>query len=222
VLTDGVNGLTLNNSSTLTARNTLLNQFGLATTLKNSAEATFTECEISNSKRGFKIQDSSVLTLIKSRVQDNSGPGIMIQDTALANVYFTSIKTNKGGGIRLKDFSRLHLNESKIIENQIGGILLSNSALANLFNNEIVSNSSKNLSVISKSCGFSGPTKGFYGYVTGEGNKIVPANSTTICPERFSVVNSSNGGTSSYLFKPGTFAFIGLIGAATLYFILFG
>lgn len=221
-LTDGVQGLSLNDSSILKAKNTLVNQFGLAITLKNRAEATFIDCEIFNSKLGFKIQDSAVLTLITSTIEDNSGPGIITQDTALANVYSSLIATNKGGGIKLKDLSRLNLKESKISENQVGGVLLSDSAHANLSNNEIINNSSNNLSVISKHCGFSGPAKGFYGSVTGEGNRIVPANSTSICPERFSVVNSNSGGTYSYLFKPGTFAFIGLIGAATLYFILFG
>ncbi len=219
-LTAGKVGITVTNSATLRAREVTLEGTDLGVMIKEEGEGTFLGGEIVDSAHGFQVGDDSKLTVIESSVARNDGTGVVVSDTAAANILSGRVTDNGGAGIKVTNFSRLKLQESKISGNEGGGVLLSDSGNAELLRNEILNNGNKNLSVISEKCGFSGGERGFYGVVTGSGNKIVPANSTTICPRNFHVVNSNDGGTYSYLFSPSTIAFIGVISIATLYFIL--
>jgi len=218
----GRTAVSINNRASVRIANSSLSASRWGLRVAEKSEATVSDTAISGNESGATVSDSSVLTLINSRLENNTGPGITVTGTALANVLSAIIEGNSGAGVKMADFSRLNMKESQVNANSGGGILLSDSANAQLNENEMINNGNKNLSVISEKCGFSGSSDGFYGVVTGRGNKIVPANSTTICPDRFRVVNTNSGGTYSYLFRPTTLAFIGLIGAATAYFLVSG
>lgn len=168
---------------------------------------------------GFVTSDSSELTVIGTEISESSKTGIIGEDTGKINVLSSTISNNQGPGIKLLDFSRLEMEESQVKSNGGGGLLLNDSANVRLTKNVLSYNDSVNLGIISKECGFSGPIEGFFGEVEGTGNDIVPADSDSICPERFSRVTSNEGGGYSYPFKPSTYAFVGLIGAASLIFL---
>ncbi|MFP3953155.1 MAG: right-handed parallel beta-helix repeat-containing protein [Candidatus Acetothermia bacterium] len=219
-LTAGKAGIIVTNSASVKAIEVVLETSALGGLINEGGEGTFLKSEIEDNGEGFRVEDDAKLTLIESLLARNDGAGITVKNTGLANVLSSTVTDNDGSGLKVTNFSRLKLQESKVNGNETGGVLLSGSANAELVDNEILNNGSKNLSVISERCGFSGGDAGFYGVVTGSGNKIVPANSKTVCPIDLSVVNSDDGGTYSYFFSPSTLAFIGVISAATLYFIL--
>ncbi len=175
---------------------------------------------ISESDSGLVVSNSSELSLIESEISNCSRVGILGQNTGKINALSSTVADNEGPGIRMTDFSRLDMEDSQVKGNAGGGILLNDSANVELIDNEITYNDQKNLAVISKECGFSGPMKNFFGEVKGTGNEIVPADKNTICPTRFTRINSQEGGGYSYPFKPSTYAFVGLIGTATLVFLV--
>jgi len=212
-------GVTARDASYVKLMNTEIREVGDGIRANNSAEVVFHKGLITESDSGLTASDSSELTLIESEVANSSRIGILGRNTGKVNVLSSTITDNEGAGIKMTDFSRLDMEDSQVKGNVDGGILLQDSANADLIDNEITYNEKKNLSIISKECGFSGPTQSFFGEVTGTGNKIVPANKKTICPGRFTRINTQEGGGYSYPFKPSTYAFVGLIGAATLVFL---
>ncbi len=185
-----------------------------------SSEAVVHKGLISESGTGLIVSGSSELSLIESEISNSTRIGVHGKNTGKINVLSSTMTDNDGPGIKLTDFSRLDMEDSQVKGNGGGGILLKDSANAELIDNEITYNDQKNLAIISKECGFSGPTKSFFGEVTGTGNKIVPSNKNTICPARFMRINTQEGGGYSYPFKPSTYAFVGLIGVATMVFLV--
>ncbi len=177
---------------------------------------------VSSNRAGLSATDNSEANIIDSEITNCDRHSILARDVARVNVLSSAITHNQAPGVEVKDFSRLKMENSQVSSNEGGGILLSNSGAVELMDNRITYNQKKNLAVISKECGFSGPTVGFFGEVKGARNEILPKNSETICPTRFSRITTSQGGGSSYTFKPSTYAFLGLIGVATLYFFISG
>ncbi len=224
-VTDGLirsagGGVTARNASYVKLMNTEIREVKDGIQAKNSAEVVFHRGLITEADSGLIASNSSELTLIESEISNSTRVGILGRNTGKVNALSSTIADNGGPGIKMTDFSRLDMEDSQVKGNAGGGILLRDSANADLLDNEITYNEKKNLSIISKECGFSGPTQSFFGEVTGTGNKIVPANKKTICPGRFTRINTQEGGGYSYPFKPSTYAFVGLIGAATLVFLV--
>ncbi len=214
------NGLTGRDSSYLKIRESEVSNSGVGVTGLGSSEVIVSGSRISSSNKGLIATNSTEATVVDTEVTDCNVNSLLAKETAKINVLSTSVTNNRAPGLVLKDFSRLNMEDTQIRSNKSGGILLTNSAIANLSGNLITYNQKKNVSVISKKCGFSGPSKLFFGEVNGADNEIKPTNPKTICPPKFSRITSSGGGSYSYPFKPSTYAFIGLIGVATLYFLI--
>lgn len=191
-----------------------------ALTAEGSSEVVIHDGLITETGSGLIVANNSELTVISTEISDCNKAGILGSDTAKINVLSSTITDNEGAGVKLTNFFRLNMRESQVKGNNGGGILLRNSAKVRLTENEITYNDNVNLAIISKECGFSGPIEGFFGKVEGTDNEIVPADSGFICPERFNRVTTNEGGGYSYPFKPSTYAFVGLIGAASLIFFL--
>jgi len=224
-MTDGLiknagGGVAARDASYVKLMNTEIREVKKGIRANDSAEVVFHKGLITESDSGLISSDSSELTLIESEISSSSRIGILGRNTGKINALSSTITDNEGPGIKMTDFSRLDMEDSQVKSNKGGGILLQDSANADLIDNSITYNDKKNLAIISKECGFSGPTQSFFGEVTGTGNRIVPANKKTICPGRFTRINTQEGGGYSYPFKPSTYAFVGLIGTATLVFLV--
>ena len=235
-------GITVTGGSRLTLKNSTVSNFQTALAARDSSylkvrgsevinsgtgvlgsgnsELVLSGARITSSQKGLIGTNSTEVTVVDSEVTNCTSNSLLAINTAKINVLSSSITNNRAPGVTLKDFSRLNMEETQVSSNQSGGILLTNSAIANLTDNLITYNEGKNVSVISKKCGFSGPTDLFFGKVNGADNEIKPTDSKTICPTKFSKITSSGGGSYSYPFKPSTYVFIGLIGAASLYFLV--
>lgn len=213
-------GLQLEDSSYSKLMRTVISNSSSGILALDSSEAVIHNGSIASHKSGIVASNSSEVTIIGTDISTCEKNPILVRNTGKINILSSRISDNQGPGIKLTDFSRLNMQDTRVSNNEGGGILLSNSAAANLTENQITYNEKKNLAIISKECGFSGPTKGFFGEVKGKGNKITPGGSKSICPIKFSRIESEEGGKYSYPFKPPTYAFIGLIGAATLLFFI--
>lgn len=212
-------GLRSHDSSSVELREVEISGATDAVAIQDSSGVVTHDSLIRDAGTGFVASDSSELTLIGTEISESSKSGILGENTGKINVLSSTISDNEGPGIKLIDFSRLDMEESQVKSNGGGGLLLNDSAKARLTKNDLSYNDNLNLGIISKECGFSGPIEGFFGEVKGTDNDIVPADSDSICPGRFSRVTSNEGGGYSYPFKPSTYAFVGLIGAASLIFI---
>jgi len=214
------NALTAKHSSYLKIRNSAVVKPGTGVTGLDKSEVIVSGSEISSAETGLVAGDSTKITLVDTEISNCNRIAVLVKGTAKVNALSSSVSNNPSPGIVIRDFSRLNLEDSQISSNEGGGLLVKNSAIANLTDNRITYNEKKNVSVISKKCGFSGPSNLFFGEVNGAGNEIKPTGSTTICPSKFSRITSSRGGSYSYPFKPSTYAFIGLVGVATAYFLI--
>lgn len=212
--------LSARDSSDLKIRETKIENSEVGVEGFDNSEITATGSSISTSTRGIVVTDSATVTMVDAEVSNCSRVGLQVRETAKLNIISSSISNNQAPGIVLKEFSRLNMKESKVSGNESGGLLVTNSAIANLTDNQIAYNKKKNVSVISKECGFSGPSHQFFGEINGSRNVIKPTNSNTICPPKFSGITSTEGGSYSYPLKPSTYAFIGLITVASLYFLI--
>ena len=215
-------GLTARNSSYLKVRNSDVGNSEVGVSGFDNSEVITSGTRITSAAKGLVANDSSVMTLVEAEITNCDINSLLIRKTAKVNVLSSSFTNNGAPGIVLKDFSRLKMEDSQVSSNEEGGVLLADSAIAKLIDNRITYNGKKNVAIISKKCGFSGPSNLFFGEVDGAGNDIKPQNSDTVCPEKFSRITSSTGGSYSYPFKPSTYAFIGLVGIASLYFLLSG
>lgn len=213
-------GLQLENSSYTKLMGTEISNTSSGILALDSSEGVVHNGSIAGHELGIVVSNSSEVTIIGTDISNCGKNPILVKNTGKINLLSSRISDNGGPGIKLTDFSRLNMQDTRVSNNEGGGILLSNSAAANLTENQITYNEKKNLAIISKECGFSGPTKGFFGEVKGRGNEITPGGSEFICPMKFSRIESEEGGEYSYPFKPPTYAFIGLIGAATLLFFI--
>ncbi len=212
-------GIRAENSSYLKLRDVELDRLTTGILATQKSKTTVFESSLTSARSGLVAEDSSELNFINSEVTGCRHNSVLARDSAKVNILDSDISNNAAPGIELKDFSRLTAKESQISNNRGGGVLLSDSAQADLHKNRIAYNEDKNVAVISKKCGFSGPMEGFFGEIKGANNDILPGNSKTICPGKFSRITTAEGGTSSYQFTPSTYAFIGLIGAATVVFL---
>lgn len=185
-----------------------------------SSEVTVHDSSVTDDKFGLVSDDNSEITVVRSDISRCKKHALLATDTGEINILLSRVTDNQGAGMKLTGFSTLNMEDTLVSNNDGGGVLLGDSAVATLTNNEITYNGKKNLTIISKQCGFSGPIEGFFGKIKGKGNDIVPANPESICPNQFSRIRSEEGGEYSYRFKPATYTFIGLIGAATLFFLL--
>jgi parallel beta-helix repeat protein len=214
--------LTARNSSHLKVRNSDVGNSEVGVSGFDKSEVITSSTRITSAAKGLVANDSSVMTLVEAEITNCDINSLLVRKTAKVNVLSSSFTNNGAPGIVLKDFSRLKMEDSQVSNNEEGGVLLADSAIAKLIDNRITYNGKKNVAIISKKCGFSGPSNLFFGEVDGAGNDIKPKNSDTVCPEKFSRITSSTGGSYSYPFKPSTYAFIGLVGIASLYFLLSG
>lgn len=213
-------GLTARDYSYLKIRKTEVENSGMGVGGFDNSEVIVSGSMITSGKTGLLANNSTKITLVDAEVANCESNALLAKETAKINVISSSISNNQGSGVTLKDFSRLNMKETQVSSNKSGGLLVTNSAIANLSDNRITHNKKKNVSIISKKCGFSGHSDRFFGEVNGAGNEIKPVNSTTVCPPKFSRITSSGGGGYSYPFKPSTYAFIGLIGVASMYFLI--
>ncbi|MBS3736695.1 right-handed parallel beta-helix repeat-containing protein [Candidatus Bipolaricaulota bacterium] len=215
-------GLTARDSSYLKTRETEVGNSGVGVAGFDNSEVIVSGSSITSAKTGLLASNSTNITVADAEVTGCETNALLAKETAKFNVISSSISNNQGTGVTLKNFSRLNMKETQVSSNESGGLLVTNSAIANLSDNQITYNKKKNVSIISKKCGFSGPSNRFFGEVNGAGNEINPADSNTICPQKFAGITSGDGGNYSYPFKPSTYAFIGLIGAASFYFLISG
>lgn len=213
-------GLQLENSSYAKLMRTQISDSFSGILTSDSSEVIMHSGGITGHELGVVASNSSEVTIIGTDILLCEKNPILAKNTGKINILSSRISDNRGPGVKLTDFSRLNMQDTRVSNNEGGGILLSDSAAANLTKNQITYNEKKNLAIISKECGFSGPIKGFFGEVKGRGNKITPGGSKSICPIKFSRIESEEEGGYSYPFKPPTYAFIGLIGAATLLFFI--
>ncbi|MFP4508411.1 MAG: right-handed parallel beta-helix repeat-containing protein [Candidatus Acetothermia bacterium] len=207
-------------SSTLKLRSVEIRGAKEAVLAQDSSEIVAHESTITGADSGLTVTNSAELTAIGTSILNCTGAGILGTKTGEINLLSGKVSDNEGAGIKMIDFSRLDMEESSVKSNGRGGVLLKDSAVVTLTENEIAYNGAPNLGIISKECGFSGPVEGFFGELNGTNNEIKPADSGSICPPRFSRVTSSEGNGYSYPLKPSTYAFIGLVGAASLVFFL--
>lgn len=214
------NGLTVRDSSYLKIRETEVENSEVGVAGFDDSELVVSGSEITSTNTGLLANNSTELTVVSTEVSNCESNALLAKQTSKFNVISSSITNNQAPGVVLKDFSRLNMKETQVSSNDGGGVLVTNSAIVNLTDNQITYNKKKNVSIISKKCGFSGPSNLFFGEVNGSGNEIKPVSSNTICPAKFSGITSSDGGNYSYPFKPATYAFIGLIGVASLYFLI--
>ncbi|MFB6290862.1 MAG: nitrous oxide reductase family maturation protein NosD [Candidatus Bipolaricaulia bacterium] len=212
-------GLITRDSSYLKIRKVDVENFGVGVSGFDNSEVVVSGGGISSGKTGLIASDSSRITMVDTEVSSCSRNGLLVKETAKVNILSASITNNQAPGIVLKDYSRLTMEDTQVSSNESGGVLLTDSAIANLTDNQITYNAKKNVSAISKTCGFSGPSDPFFGEVNGANNEIKPVDSNTVCPQKFSSITSNKGGSYSYPLKPSTYAFIGLIGAATVFFL---
>jgi len=220
-LSGGQLGVLIENSSYLKFRGVELNGPNRGLVARHNSRVTVFGSSVSSARVGLVAEDSSELNIIETEVTGCRNNSVIARNSAKVNLLESDVSNNSAPGVELKDFSRLNATATQISNNKGGGILLSNSAQADLKKNRITYNVNKNVAVTSKECGFSGPMEGFYGEVKGYQNEILPQ-SGTICPEKFSRITTAKGGTSSYPFTPSTYAFLGLIGAATIIFLVTG
>jgi len=214
------NSFRVKDSGYLKLRNVEVRNSEVGVASLDNSEVILSGSRIISANRGLVANNNSRVTIVDSEVTNCENNAVLVRETARLNALSSRVTNNRAPGIILRDFSRLNLEESQVGGNEGGGILLTNSAIANLNDNSISYNEKKNVAVISKKCGFSGPSEQFFGEVNGAGNEIKPANPDTICPVKFSEITSSGGGSYSYPFTPSTYAFIGLIGVATVYFLI--
>lgn len=214
------NAITVRDSSYLKLRGTRIGSSVMGVGGFNNSELVVSDSSITSAESGLVVSNSANLTMVDTEVTNCDSNALLAKETAKVNLLSSSITNNKAPGVVLRNFSRLNMKETQVSSNKNGGILVANSAIANLTDNQITYNKEKNVSIISKKCGFSGPSNHFFGEVNGAGNEIKPANSTTVCPQKFAGITSGSGGNYSYPFKPSTYAFIGLIGVASLYFLI--
>jgi nitrous oxidase accessory protein NosD len=214
------NGLIAKNSSNLKVRNSELVNSGTGVTGFDKSKVILSDSRVTSADTGLLTGDSARITLVETEITNCSRNAVLAKGTAKVNTLSSNFSNNRAPGVVIRDFSRLNMEDSQVSSNEGGGLLVKNSAIANLKNNQITYNERKNVSIISKKCGFSGPSNLFFGEVNGAGNEIKPAGSTTICPSKFSRITSSRGGSYSYPFKPSTYAFIGLVGVAIAYFLI--
>lgn len=213
-------GLTARDSSYLKARETEVGNSGVGVAGFDNSEVIVSGSSITSAKTGLLASNSTDITVVDTEVTNCETNALLAKETSKVNVISSSISNNQGTGVTLKNFSRLNMKETQVSSNESGGLLVRNSAIANLVDNQITYNKKKNVSIISKKCGFSGPSYRFFGEIKGAGNEIKPPGSNTICPQEFAGITSGSGGNYSSPLKPSTYAFIGLIGAASLYFLI--
>ena len=237
-------GIKVTGRANLNLSNSRITNFRSGISAVNSVRIKFTEVEIRNSQNaimatdkagvtiadslitsarsGVVAGDSSVLTLIGTEITGCERDALLARNTAELNILSSRISDNRAPGIVLRDFSRLKMEESQVSNNGGGGVLLNNSVVAKLTQNKITFNDKKNITVVSNKCGFSGPREVFLGKVQGTNNEIDPEDTDSICPGKFARITTSEGGGYSYLATNATYAFLGLIGAATIYFLISG
>ena len=214
------NGLVARNSAYIKLRETEVGSSGTGVGGFDNSEVILSGSEITSAKRGIIARDSSTVTVVDTEINNCGRNSVLAEGTAKLNVLSSSVVNNRAPGVVLRGFSRMDMEDTQVSSNEGGGILLTDSAIANLTDNRITYNKEKNVSVISKRCGFSGPSNLFFGEVNGVNNAIKPVNSSTVCPAKFGQITSGKGGSYSFPFKPSTYAFIGLIGIATAYFLI--